>query len=102
VLSFDPSEPANANRLAAFRAHYGIGAGVTLVGPFSGFLNNGTGRVELEGPDAQLPGEPGFVPHITVDEALYDDLAPWPTSADGGGSSLQRLRTAAYGNTASN
>ena len=45
LVSFSP---ANAVMASAFRAHYGIGNDVALVGAFSGKLSNSFGRVELE------------------------------------------------------
>ena len=40
------------------------------------------------------------IAHVSEDEVTYDDRAPWPTEADGGGASLQRLAWEAYGNAA--
>jgi hypothetical protein len=37
-----------------------------------------------------------------VDKVEYRDISPWPTSADGGGSSLQRASLGVIGNTAAN
>ena len=39
----------------------------------------------------------GFVPYILVEQVNYLDDAPWPSSADGGGDSLQRKHPAEYG-----
>lgn len=97
LVSFDPNSPANSDRHDAFRAHYGIGAEVTLLGGYSGNLGNGFARVELQQPDAP---DLGIIPHVTSDEVLYDDLAPWPTTADGGGEALQRAGAGLYGNAA--
>lgn len=97
VVSFDPS---NVTRRDAFRAHYGIGPEVTLVGGFSGSLNNGAGRVELEQPDTPSPATPAVFPLVTADELLYDDLAPWSPAADGAGLSLERVGPTMYGNDA--
>ena len=43
----------------------------------------------------------GEIPHVTVDEVIYDDLPPW-ADADGTGSSLNRIDGAVNGNFASN
>lgn len=97
VVSFDPLTDAAA--LAAFQSRYG--AGSTLVGPYSGQLNNAGESIELWRPDApQSPPRPdaGFVPQLLVERVTYSDLAPWPTNADGGGHSLQRIVAANYGN----
>ncbi len=100
VLPFNPATPTNALRLDGFREHYGLDAGVAVVGGFSGRLNNGYGRVELTRPDSAPELPAGFTP-VTSDEVVYDDFTPWPASADGLGSSLQRVTSTSYGNAAS-
>ncbi|TWT36647.1 CotH protein [Posidoniimonas corsicana] len=95
LVSFDPNDASNTELTAAFRAHYGLGTEVTILGGFSGNLSNGFARVELQKPE--MLGEGGVV-HITADEVLYDDLAPWPEAVDGQGQSLQRLGATLYGN----
>ena len=89
-------------RVDAFRTHYGIGTEVTLVGGLDDNLSNGSARIELQQPDDPPLGNPTFVPHVTSDEVLYDDLEPWPTAADGGGQSLERVGPTLYGNDATN
>ncbi len=37
------------------------------------------------------------MPHILVEKVKYNDKAPWPTLADGGGWALQRWRVDEYG-----
>ena len=104
VVSFDPEDLANENRLIAFTNRFGLTPGMvfnSLVGGYSGRLNNSFGRVELQQPDAAPLDDPTFIPHVTADEVLYDDLAPWPVAADGDGSSLNRIAASAYGNAAS-
>src|SRR6185295_5475159 len=62
---------------------------------------NDTESIQLLRPDApQTPSSPdaGFVPYVIVDLVNYSDGSPWPTNADGGGESLQRIRVADYGN----
>ncbi len=98
LVSFDPDDVADANRMAAFRTHYGIGQTVRLVGPMSGQLSNRFGLVKLQSPDEAPLDEPTVMPKVVVDEVLYDDLVPWPEAADGAGQSLQRSSAAAYGN----
>ncbi len=100
VLSFDPVKPENADRLAAFRAQYGLSADVLLVGGYSGQLNNGGDRVQLQRPGSPSIDDPDVPPRLYEDEVLYDDLAPWPTAADGTGTSLHRIAATAYGNYA--
>ncbi len=97
LVSFDPSAaPATAT---AFRARYGLPAGVPLLGPFSGRLGNGGDELILERPDAPQPApEAGFVPYVIVDRVNYGPVYPWPEPANGGGASLQRRRPTDYGN----
>ncbi|MDB2685608.1 lamin tail domain-containing protein [Mariniblastus sp.] len=85
VVTFDPvTDPA---KLAAFRTNYGISADVVIVGGLSESLSNSSGRIALQQPDA--PDALGEIPHVVVDEVVYDDLPPWP-AADGTGLSLER------------
>lgn len=100
AVPFDPTQPLNVARVAAFRAHYGIDATVQLVGPFLPSLGNSYGLVELQKPDEAPVDEPTVLPRVLVDEVLYDDLMPWPVEADGSGMSLQRARPVALGNDA--
>ena len=97
VVSFDPSDLANLLKTAAFRAHYNISNGVTLVGGFTGSLSNSSGRISLQQPDT--PDALGIIPHVVVDEVVYDDLAPWG-DADGSGLTLERDALAANGSLA--
>jgi hypothetical protein len=84
---------------ATFRAKYGIPAATTILGPFGGTLQDSGERLELQRPD--VPGTNGVV-YITMDEVRYNDRAPWPPAADGGGPSLQRKAIAGYGNDPAN
>ena len=104
VISFDPADSLNQGRLNAFVNRFGLTTATVasgLVGGYTGRLNNSFGRVELQQPDAAPSDDPTFIPHVTADEVLYDDLAPWPVAADGDGSSLNRTAATAYGNAAS-
>ncbi len=82
---------------AAFRSWYGVADSVTVLGPYAGQLNNGGEALELA-----RPGDPeadtGEVPYILVERVEYDDDSPWPTAADGLGSSLERASVALYPN----
>jgi hypothetical protein len=98
LVRFDPSDVADATRLAAFREEYGIDATVTLVGPMDPSLGNSYGLVKLQKPDMAPVDEPTVVPQVLVDEVYYDDLVPWPEEADAAGMSLQRVGIAALGN----
>lgn len=94
VVSFDPSISSS---VSAFRAHYGITGG-NFVGPWSGgSLSNGYGRVALQSPDVPSPDAPTVIPHVVVDELLYDDVTASPDT-DGGGDSLTRIANARNGN----
>jgi hypothetical protein len=96
VVPFDPL--ANSGALAAFRSRYGTNG--TLLGPYSGTLNNAGETIELWRPDAPqtAPPDAGFVPQILVERVSYSNVAPWPLGAGGGGVSLQRIVAANYGN----
>ena len=102
VVSFNPTRVDNANRLAAFRAHYGLDAGVRLVGGYGGQLSDNGEIIQLQRPDDPPLDQPNLIPRLLEDEVLYDDLAPWPVTADGSGQSLQRVSFSTYGNTADN
>lgn len=89
-----------AKNPSAFGAYYGSGmpAGTIVLGPFEGetSLSNGGEKVRLCRPGEKLYGmERSW---IRVDQITYDDVPPWPTAADGGGASLQRISLSAYGN----
>jgi hypothetical protein len=91
--------PTNSVQREAFRSRYGTNG--TLVGPFSGRLDNAGDTIELWRPDTpQAPPHPdaGWVPQLLVERVRYADLAPWPSNADGGGASLQRITAHRYGN----
>jgi hypothetical protein len=100
VVSFDPNKTENANRLAAFRTHYGINASVPLVGGYAGHLDDLGEPVILQRPDEPPVDEPAFIPRLLEDEVVYDAAAPWP-AANGTGQSLTRVSTASFGNLAS-
>jgi hypothetical protein len=98
VISFDPL--TNPNRLAAFRAHYGIGETVRIVGGYQGGLSSNGDRVTLLSRDLSFINEPIVLPQIIEDEVIYDNMGQWPTEADGEGMSLQRRAPGQYGNLA--
>ena len=80
VVGFDPS--TNGSSLTGFRAKYGTNG--TLIGPWSGHLDNAGESVELAAPDnPQTTGQDiGLVPYVLMDKVAYTDIAPWPTNAD--------------------
>jgi hypothetical protein len=86
---------------AAFRTKYGVPPGVQIFGPYPGGLAGGGETLALQCPD-HPDGDTNtgaiFVPMIDIDVVRYGDAAPWPTNADGWGSSLERLSATTYGN----
>ena len=98
LIKFNPENPENINRLNAFRAHYGIGEEVRLIGGYAGQFNNGGDRVVLQKPYLPNPDDPENIVFVPEDDVLFDDRTPWPTDADGTGASLQRIDPTAYGN----
>jgi len=86
---------------AAFTNYYAVPEGTTVLGPYDGSLNNGGESLRLE-----RPGDPealtGEIPEILVERVVYDDDAPWPTNAAGGGYSLRRLAMDEYANDSIN
>jgi hypothetical protein len=93
-----------AKNPSAFLAYYGsqIPAETMVLGPFANdtSLSNGGEKVRLCRPGEQPYGQ--VRSWIRVDQVSYDDVSPWPTSADGGGAALQRLSLSAYGNDPAN
>jgi hypothetical protein len=81
--------------VSAFRSRYGIPAGVSIVGPYQGRLDNDGGTIRIYRPDAAEGGE---TPYVLVDEVQYRDQSPWDALADGTGASLQRRNLNQYGN----
>ena len=94
-----PFELSETDKLTAFRVHYGIDASVELMGGYSGRLSDSGERVRLQRPDAPPPDEPDFIPRLLEDEVRYGVAAPWPSEADGGGPSLNRTETDAWGHS---
>jgi hypothetical protein len=100
VLPFGPSLEANATKLSNFRTKYGIDASVPLVGPYAGHLSDAGATVQLLRPD-DPEGTPPTYPALLEDEVTYGIASPWPTAANGGGSSLQRKSADSWGIAAS-
>ena len=97
LVGFNPA--TDATSLAAFRAAYSIGASATLYGPFTPRLANDSTAIELAYP-GPLVGT--ITPFILVDKVEYLDIAPWPTTPDGTGPSLQRTSRTTIGNDPAN
>ncbi len=96
VISFNPEDVGNADRVAAFRTHFGINESVRLIGGFNGQLSDSGESVRLQMADTPPNDEPELTPYVVVDDVTYDDLSPWP-NADGNGESLHRLATTILG-----
>jgi hypothetical protein len=97
VVGFDPAvETARRNAfLTAYHAA-SLTPGTTIVGPWTGTLENHGERIALE---KSQPGENPAAPiaWVIVDEVIYGNVSPWPTNADGQGNVLQRVHAeAAY------
>lgn len=86
---------------AAFRSCYSVDAGVTVLGPYSGKLDNAGEDLLLTRPgdEEALTGE---VPYILVERVDYDNTSPWATDAAGLGSSLSRIDNDLYSNDSTN
>jgi hypothetical protein len=87
-----------------FRARHLISPAVSILGPYPGSLGNGGELLALQkpGPPFTPPGGMPTVPRIDVDALVYQDVVPWPTAADGGGPSLERLAANAYADDPAN
>jgi hypothetical protein len=98
VIRFNPASPENAGRLAALKNHYGLGDSVRILGGYTGGMAGTGERIALLRADTSLLGEPEELPRVIEDVVVFDDRVPWPIEAAGGGESLHRASTLAYGN----
>ena len=92
-------EPDHYILLARNPANYSS-APCAVYGPYDGKLNNGGEELEI-----QIPGDKEYDEDrywIPIEKIDYDNEAPWPTSADGGGDSLHRQNVNTYGRDYSN
>ena len=78
-----------------FTNRYSVPAGVQILPPYTGNLQDSGERLELQQPDTTGTNGVGY---ITIDEVRYNDRAPWSPAADGSGPSLQKRITTLYGN----
>lgn len=81
----------------SFRNYYAVDAGITVLGPYDGQLDNDGESLYLTRP-GDLEELTGEVPYIVVELVDYNDASPWPTEADGEGYSLRRLDASTYPN----
>ena len=84
--------PTNAME---FTNRYAVPAGVQILPPYTGNLQDSGERLELQQPDTTGTNGVGY---ITIDEVRYNDRAPWSPAADGSGPSLQKRLSTLYGN----
>jgi len=101
VTPFDPASAENLPLVTAFRAHYGIDSNVTLLGGYANRLNDSFEQLLLKRAGTPPADDPTLIPRLAEDTVLYDDLAPWPTTADGTGHSLQRISITGRGDQSS-
>lgn len=103
LVDFDPTDP---DLLHAFRAEYGLGPIVSVVGPWHDNdrlgvkLSDGGGALRLLRPDElviPLDGSPAYHPMLNEDLVNYNDIKPWPIAPDGAGPSLVRRDVEVYG-----
>lgn len=87
-----------------FRSKYSVPSSIQIFGPYSGVLDNGGERLRLRKPGLPYLDDLGatVVPLIDIDVLTYDDVAPWPTSPDGGGSSLERVNLIGFADDVQN
>ncbi|RYD37316.1 MAG: hypothetical protein EOP86_03750 [Verrucomicrobiaceae bacterium] len=82
VTVLDPGESVLVvSNAEAFRLRYGAALAARVAGQYTGNLNNSGERLRLDDSGS------GAVIH----EFTYDDSAPWPAAADGGGPSLMLI-----------
>lgn len=88
----------------SFRTKYNVSASIQIFGPYSGVLDNGGERLRLRKPGLPYLDDLGatVVPLIEVDTLTYDDVAPWPTTPDGGGPSLERVNLVGFADDVQN
>ncbi|GAG51995.1 unnamed protein product, partial [marine sediment metagenome] len=76
--------------------------------PWDGALADGGERIRLSFPGQPEwtdppAGEPvPYIPYVLAEKITYNDKAPWPTTPDGDGPSLERIDTDDYGNDVAN
>ncbi len=92
-----PFDPLSSSVRGAFVNEYEVDIpedGAGFLGPYPGRANNSGETLTLRRPiDPADPTVLGI-----EDQVIYDDLPPWPTSADGTGKSLRRVMVDFWGN----
>jgi hypothetical protein len=82
---------------ATFRSKYSIPASVTILGPYTGSLDNAGEKVVISKPTG-APADP----YIEIDRITYNNKAPWPLPPAGAGPSLARMFASRYPNDVAN
>ena len=95
VTAFDPA--LGTGNETTLRLAYGWDDGRRLIGGWEGRLANEGETLELNRPDDPPADDPAFVPEILEERVTWSDTAPWPESADGGGTALYRTNVAGLG-----
>ena len=93
IVGFDPQ--TDTSRFNDFRSAYSIPPTATVIGPWSGVLDNAGDRIELLSP---APGinESDQIAYIPVEDIPYLPTAPWPTIPEGSTEVLSRIDTSGY------
>ena len=94
VVGFNPEK--NPTELARFRTNYQVPAATRVMGPFSSKLSNSGGVLRLNKPGFTDPDTKDVI-YLVGDEVEYEQDAPWPAAADGGGAALARVPASAFG-----
>ncbi|MFT5494659.1 MAG: hypothetical protein ACI9TH_000050 [Kiritimatiellia bacterium] len=89
---------SSTNRTATTNA-YALPPGLRIFGPWLGNLSNDGEAVRL---DAYAVNDNVTLTPYLLDGLTYNDQLPWPLSADGFGSSLERITAAGFGDVATN
>ncbi|UCG46302.1 MAG: lamin tail domain-containing protein [Phycisphaerales bacterium] len=107
VFPYDPPLTMDAGQyvvlvrnLAVFNRYFTVPGGTEVFEWVDGRLDNGGEEIQVA-----LPGDvdsTGTRHYIAVDLVDYDDVAPWPTQADGLGASLARQFAQYYGDDPNN
>lgn len=105
LTSGDPSAACiSGNYAGSANSQTGTPGGLQIIGPFTHLLPDEGSVIRLEKPApafdaASMDPQLGY---ILVDEVYYDNVAPWPIEAAGGGAPLERKVANQYGNEPSN
>lgn len=97
VLSFNPLNPLNTEKVMLFEKTYGVTVNAQFLGGYSGSLSNTGERLSLHMVDDPPLEDPRVIPHPLHDEVRYDSNTPW-VIVSGTAKSINRLEPARYGN----